>query len=441
MLDARLHAGRLLHTLKSKLPQGDFGRNVLVLFSGTTLAQLIGLLVSPILTRLYTPEIFGVYALFLAITTILVNVSSAKYEMAIILPERDEDGFSLLVLSCIFVLILTLLAVGCVVGLNTQITRWLGNAAIGPWLYAVPVMVFLNGTYTALNYWNNRRQNFKRLATNRVLRSSLTAGTNVGLGLAGISGGLITGAIAGQAITTGLFVWQISKEERQLASLTTWRAIKQQAARYKNFPRFLIASGFVESAAGQFPSILISSLFGIATLGFFSQAMRMIGLPMNLMAESIRDVFKQAASKDYNQYGNCVAVFRKTFKRLLLLAVIPCAVILTFGPFLFGFVFGEQWRVAGEYAQIMTIMFFLRFVSSPLSSTFYIAEKQKWDLIIQTTLFITIIGSLLGVAALHLGSKAAVAMYASVYSVKYLLELYLSYRFSQGPARVANLPA
>ena len=427
-------AGKMFGRLRARLPKGEFGRNVLVMFGGTTLAQIISILSAPILTRLYSPAAFGMYALFLAITTMMINIASAKYEMAIILPEKDEDGIGLLALSCLLALGLSLLLMVVVVGFGGQIAKLLGNPAIAPWLYFVPIMVFLGGTYNALNYWNNRRKQYKRLAANRVLRTASGSAANLGMGLKNVEGGLILGAIAGQAITTFMFSWRVWREDKALLLTTTWRSTRQNAIRYKNFPKFLVPSGLVESAASQLPAILISSFFGIATLGFFSLALRMVGLPMGLIAESIRDVFRQKASEDYAKHGNCTTIFNQTFRRLLILSVLPFGAIIFFGPLLFQFVFGPQWRVAGEFSQIMAVTFFLRFVSSPLSSMFYIAEKQKWDLVIQSTLFVIIVVSLVGLSRLGAGAKMAVAAYSAIYSVKYLLELYLSYRFSQGHA-------
>jgi O-antigen/teichoic acid export membrane protein len=252
----------------------------------------------------------------------------------------------------------------------------------------------------------------------------------MGIGNLGASG-LILGWFTGQLFTTGLFGWQTWKEDHGLFSAVSIRAIKQQAVRHQDFPKFLVPSGLVESASGQFPSILLSSLFGATTLGFFSLAMRVINLPMSLISGSIRDVFWQSASRDFVRIGNCRTVFIETFKKLVLLSIIPSIAIFFLSPILFVLIFGAKWRIAGEYAQIMAVMFLLRFISNPLSSMFYIAEKQKWDLVIQASLFVVVVTCLIGVSHLTENPKAAVIIYTVIYALKYILELYLSYQFSQ----------
>jgi O-antigen/teichoic acid export membrane protein len=336
-------------------------------------------------------------------------------------------------LACLIAFAASAAAMLFVIACKAPIARWFNTEQSSSWLYYVPLMILLSGCYGALNYWNNRRKNFARLSANRVLKSVVSSGANVGLGFAGAgSSGLIHGSVLGQACTTGLFGFQAWREEKSLRAALTFGAMRRQAIRYRDFPKYLVASGLVEAGAGQVPIILFSSLFGAAALGYFSLAMRLVSLPMGLIAESIRDVFRQTASEHFASYGTCRPVFMQTCRRLLLLSVLPFSIILLFGPFLFAFVFGDQWRPSGAHAQIMVPMLFLRFVSSPLSSTFYIAEKQKWDFALQGIFFAAIVAALAVVSFYTRKPAAAVITYTSVYSLKYIIEFFLSYRFSLG---------
>ncbi len=425
--------GALFSALNLRLQKGTFARNVLILSAGTAVAQAITILASPILTRLYSPAAFGVYALFLAVTAIAGSVAAGKYESAIILPEADADGFSLTALACSISLAVSLLLLFIILVMREPVARWLGTERDTSWLYWIPPMTFLSGSYGALNYWYNRRKQFGRLSCNRILRNAVSSGTNVAMGKVGAGPtGLIYGSLLGQACATGFFALQVWREERPPRSALALRAQYRQAIRYRNFPRYLVPSGLVELSAGQVPIILFSSLFGTTALGYFSFAMRLISIPMGLLAESIRDVFRQKASVDFVKHGTCQNIFRKTLRKLVLLSIPPFVIILFFGPFLFTLVFGEHWRNAGVHAQMMAPMFLLRFITSPLSSTFYIAEKQKWDLILQAILFSAIMISLVTVASYTRNPEAAIFAYTAVYCLKYIIEFTLSYRFSLG---------
>lgn len=418
--------------LRTKFSGGGFKARVLTLLTGTAVAQAITFLISPALTRIYSPADFGVYSVYLAIVMVLAEIAGGKFEMAVILPAKDEGGFEVLALACLAVSLSSgiFLVIALVAG------RALGELpdvrALSGWLYVIPLLVFLLGIYNALNYWNNRRAQFRRLAINRVLRASLGAVLNLALGYMGFgASGLILGGLAGQAATTGLFVWQIWREDGWRIRHVSKISVREQLARYRDFPLYLLPSSFIETLSGQLPLVLISSLFGTGTLGLLALATRVVYVPMSLLADSVREVFRQAASHQYARDRQCRPLFLKTFYGLLALAVLPALMLFCLGPGLFAVVFGEKWRAAGEFAQQLSVMFFLRFVSSPLSCMFLIAEKQRWDLIIQVCHFLILVSMLLLAARLGATPRIAVGIYSAVYGLKYLVELYFSYRFAK----------
>lgn len=418
--------------IRSRLVVGEFVRNVLVVMTGTTLAQAISILISPILTRLYLPSEYGVYALFLSLSTMVATIVSGKYEMAIMLPDQDKDAFNVLCLSFLVAVGVTACLFPIVYFFNTQIALLLNEPQIAPWLYAVPVMAFIAGIYNALTYWYNRKKNFKRLSVNRITRVSVSATINISMGLVKFGAiGLIGGWFAGQGLATGQLVWISWKEDRLLRPFISLSAMRRMAQRYKNFPKFQIPTTIVQTASSQFPSILFATFFGSTTLGLFALANTTINLPMSLLADSIRDVFWQSASQDYIASGSCRVLFVKTLKRLFVLSILPCLGLFVLGPFLFAIIFGQKWAMSGEFVRILAPMLFFRFISSPLSSVIYIAEKQKWNLCIQISQFVLVVGSLMYVARVTADPTIAVMVFSGIYSLKYLLELYLSYHFSQ----------
>ena len=64
----------------------NFASDVLTLAGGTTFAQILTILSVPILTRLYGPEDFGVWALYISITSIITVIACMRYEYSIMLP-------------------------------------------------------------------------------------------------------------------------------------------------------------------------------------------------------------------------------------------------------------------------------------------------------------------------------------------------------------------
>ena len=122
-------------------PKTSFAGDVLKLVSGTTIAQLIGILASPILTRLYAPEAFGALALFTSITSILGVIACLRYELAIMLPESDEDAANLLGVSLLSALLIALLTVPVIWWGRDLLLGWLNAPELAPYLM-VPPFVF-----------------------------------------------------------------------------------------------------------------------------------------------------------------------------------------------------------------------------------------------------------------------------------------------------------
>ena len=131
-------------------PKSEFSSNVLTLMTGTTIAQAIPIAISPILTRIYTPEDFGMFALYMSMATIISVIATGRYELAIILPEKDEDAINIMMLSIGITFLVSLITLLIIFIFNAQITLLFGNPNISQWLYFVPLTIVLTGVYQAL---------------------------------------------------------------------------------------------------------------------------------------------------------------------------------------------------------------------------------------------------------------------------------------------------
>jgi O-antigen/teichoic acid export membrane protein len=294
------------------------------------------------------------------------------------------------------------------------------------------VSIFVTGNYQAFYYWMNRRRQFKLLAMSRVSQSTTAAVVNLGMGLPSPGPtGLISGTVLGQAVCTGIlgrYLWRRNRIERYALSAGS---MKEQAKRYVNFPKYSILADSINNAANQIPVVLLTSFFGSSVVGFFNLTQRVLAAPISLVATSIFDVFKQRASSDFAALGNCREIYVKTFKNLVLISILPFVLLFVVSPGLFAFFFGETWRISGEFARIMTVLFFLRFTASPLGYVLYIAGKQNLDLIWQIVLFILTTSSI--ILGYYFGKvEYSIAFFTISYSLMYILYLFMSYKFAKG---------
>ena len=66
------------------------------MITGAFVAQLILILGSLAITRIYKPEDLGLIALFLSLVNIVSVISTGQFEHSIILPKRNKDAYNLI---------------------------------------------------------------------------------------------------------------------------------------------------------------------------------------------------------------------------------------------------------------------------------------------------------------------------------------------------------
>ncbi len=414
--------------MKRFKPKSEFSRNVLTLMTGTTIAQAIPIAISPILTRIYTPEDFGVFALYISISSIISVMATGRYELAIMLPKKDDDAINIVSLSIIVSFIVSLIALIIVFAFNAQITNLLGNSEIANWLYFIPITVLFTGFYQSFNYWSNRKKQYKRLAASRIIQSTTTATANLSMGFGGFgTSGLIMGGVIGQGIATGILAKMVWKEDKSKVSQIGKLKILAMSRRYVKFPKFDILASILNVSAHQITHIFFNALYNSTIAGYFYLTQRILGLPITFIASAISDVFRESATQEYKRFGNAKKIYISTFKKLFILSFPPSIILYFYSVELFVFVFGEQWNVAGEYVKILAPMLFLRFISSPLSFMLYIGAKQSINLIGNASfLFLALLSFYLSSDA-----KETVIFLSISYSIVYIYYLYISSKIAK----------
>jgi O-antigen/teichoic acid export membrane protein len=410
-----------------------FNKNAFVVAVGTLIAQIISISFSPILTRIYNPENFDIFGLYLGISTILGVVITGRYEMAILLPNKKSDalnvvGLSFIITSTFSFLIFLFLFLSDLFDLN-----FFNKSNLNGLIYLVPLSTLSMGFYRTVNFWNNRQKKYKTLSLGRIMQSLLVAIISLGLGLSAFKDkGLIMGAFLGQAFSALFLILLLVLKDKFLLRTITIKEMTSALRRYIKFPKFLIAGHLMNTSSSQLPLILFSTFFAGPIGGFFLLTQRVISLPISILSSSIGDVFRQEASLEYATNKNCLDLYLSTLKKLIYISIIPFILFYFIAPALFVFVFGEEWIKSGEFAQILIPMFFLQFVTSPLGNMFIVAEKQEKDLLWQLFLFTSVVCSLFVGIFIFEDEYIAVSLFSLSYSISYLLNFYMTYNFAKG---------
>jgi len=412
----------MLHKIK---PKSEFGRNVLTLMSGTVVAQAIPIAITPILTRLYTPEEFGLFALFFSILAIFSVVANGRYESAVMLPKKDEEAINIFALGIVINTTLSISLLVIVIIFNDEITHLLGNEEISIWLYFVPVSLFFTGLFNILTSFNNRQKNYRDMADALIIKSLVMSSIQIIIGLlkSGVTG-LISGQIFSQLFANMRLLKNIIKDKALVSSITIAQ-IKHLGKRYKKFPQFSLPSALANVLSGHLSNILISSFFSVTTLGLYSLVQRILGVPSALIGKSISMVYYEEGTKEKSQTGSAIKIFNSTLKKLIVIGIPFFGTLFFIVEDLFVFVFSEEWRVAGHYAQIVIPMFLISFVVSSLSATYDMFEALKIELLWQVML---LIGSVFLVVLSHLLSlefQTLLILLTTYISIMQLVSLYI----------------
>ena len=178
-------------------------------------------------------------------------------------------------------------------------------------------------------------------------------------------------------------------KNKNLLSKISKVKIIEMAQRYKNFPKYSILAILANKLSYQLTNIIISMMYSVATLGFYSHVQRILGLPASLIGTSIGRVFFYEANKEKQSTGKAINTWKKTIKKLLLVGAPIFSILFLAVESLFAFVFGEPWRIAAEYAQIVIPFFFVQFMVSSISSIETIMEKQNLDLLFNIIILVS----------------------------------------------------
>ncbi len=402
-------------------PKNEFAKNVLTLITGTTTAQTIPIIISPLLTRIYSPEDFGVLGLFLAITSVLGSVANGRYELAIMLPRKEEEVINIFFLGILIASFLTLFLLLIIIFFSKEISNLLGNQDIRIWLYFIPLTVFSIGMFNMLTYLSNRKKQYRNMAKAGIAKSFVKAAIQLVIGLVTLkSTGLILGEIFSH-ITANICLLKNVVKTKYILKKIDRRKMLSIAKRYKKFPIFSMPSAMLNTASLQVPVVLLGLFFNPGVVGLYSLSHRVISAPMSLIGNSIGQVFFQEASRvkdDRNKIKNLTTTI---CLKLIKIGFLPFLTLLFFGDYLFLYIFGNKWIIAGEYAQLLSLWIFMVFITSPISTLAIILEKQKEACFFDLSMMLMRIFSIITGACFFNSAYKSVLIYGIVSSILWFI--------------------
>lgn len=290
-------------------------KNVLTLFTGVVLAQVIALAISPLLSRLFTPEDFGVLAFFQSAAAVFIVIVTGRYELAIVLPESDEDAWSIVQLSCILAVGLTFIIFLVLSFAGENLLRSIKHSDFLPWLLWLPLFVASSAIFNICIYWNNRKDLYKNISKSKVIQVIGVSVVSLICGFLNFGPlGLILGVVFGQ-----LFAFlSLMNFDGKINIKFNIHEIKKMADIYKKFPLINLPHAFMDALQSIVLLALIGLAFGAEVVGLYAFSMRIVRTPLVMLGSSIGSVFQSLAAKKYNEAGSFLELLKKRLRNLYL---------------------------------------------------------------------------------------------------------------------------
>lgn len=354
----------------------SFNKNFALLFTGNSIGQLIPFILAPFIARIYSPQNFATQENFLAIVSMISIVGAGRYDLALLLPAKNEDAKQLLSVSAIILSVVFFIALFIPffsIGINNF---YKNNLLENTLIYIAPAILFLT-LNSILSQWLLRNNKIKILSFSRIFQNVIQNSSYLLLGYLGWKeSGLVYGWLIGIIIPT-IYIFIVSRNTIFPLNFNKKSALIQ-AKEHIDFPLINSLHAFTDIFATQFIIYwLITKNYGALYLGLFALMNRFLRAPINIISSALSQLYYKEASANKANKEEVLHLFKKVLKIIAIVSTILLGVVLIWGPDLFAMYLGEKWREAGVYAQIMVPAIFMNFLASVVSTSTLIFNKQK----------------------------------------------------------------
>jgi O-antigen/teichoic acid export membrane protein len=358
---------------------GAVARNLALVGGATAIGQGALVLAAPVLARLYDPQAFGLLSVYAAILSVLLAVSSLRFDFAVPIANDPTEAIHLLCLSLVIAIAMTLVVAVVTIVWGSPLSTLLGAAPLAPFLWILPVGLLVASTAQVVTSWATYHRLFPRIGRLRATQGVGQAVCQAGLGIMQVGPiGLIIGDTAGRVVGIEQLVRPLAGalQSTPLSKSAMWQYARGRWA----FARVMTAASLLNVLSLQVPFLMIPALFDLQLSGQYFLAYKILVLPTSLVAAAVSQVFFGEASARRQDPARLHALARNTAVSLFVFSIPTYLTVLFAGPVLIQVAFGSQWATAGMYAQIMAPGLILWGVANPISTLLLVGRRERESL-------------------------------------------------------------
>jgi len=402
-------------------------KGAIILGSGTAVAQMVGIITMPIITRLYTPSDLGVLAVYSSTLAIVGIGATLRYEFAYSLPKKDEDATNLFGLCLILLSVTTTFFALILLFGGDLLINYFNLSTVEQYFWFLLAGFFGMGLYTILNYWAIRQRDYKRITQTKINQGAGGSVCKILLGILSFGPmGLIIGHIVSQIAGIGTLAHAMWKKERENLKTASLSGMIHVSIKYKSFPIFDFPASIINTISLQLPPLMLLALYDSQTVGFYALAQMLIVLPGSVISTSMGQAYLGETSKMVRDKSQELRPFYvQTLKHLTMIAIPLIGILALCAPFVIPIIFGEVWREAGWYCWPLAINVIAGFVVSP-TSFLHIYGYNHWRLMLNITRTIGVFIGFYMCQLLGFSIFTTLIVYSTIISAMYIIMIKLN---------------
>ncbi len=424
----------MLRKVKARLfPEHSSGvfRGMSVLLLGTLLGRGVGVLSTPIITRLYSPADFGVMAVFATLILIVSTAITLRYEDALPLPRQASTAFNLLAFLAILLIISGVLISIVLWVFAEGLLQLLSAETLAAWWMLIPLGIMLRAAYQILSLWATRERAYQIISKTNVSQSVSGAIAKIILGLMGFKPyGLLLGHILNEAGGLILLARSFWASFRLYWKFLRWQRMWAVAWHYRDYPLYRVPARTLMLFSAQAPLILSAMIYDSEVTGQLALAFSMLALPVSLSSRTTAKAFyAEASSLGARNSEEIREMLASILKRMAAIGIIPTLFIYFLSPQLFPTIFGDEWGQAGVFASNLAVSLALQFLYAPASYVYYIFKGHASLLLLNVQRAVLVVCVYLIANELSVSAENSVLLYGMTISIHYAISIVHAYRF------------
>ena len=356
----------------------SLARHFATLLSGRLISQMILIVSTPILTRLFAPEDFGVITLVGSLTQIPAILLMGRLDQALPQSRTDKEAGHLFTLSLGIAICIVFLCLCIAIFTGPWLSHRYQQPLLTPLLLTAIILLCPQALSQLGKQWAAYRERHAITASADVVFTVARRGTPIPLYFmcGGTPWALLTGQALGVCASACLFMSKLWGDIRHHLS-TDLQGLRTTLRTYLSFSLYLSGASLFDLLAWSLLSVIIGDLFGVAAIGWFGQAHALLLLPTSLLNQAASNVFYPRLAKARSNPAELRALLKRMMNLSLDLCLYPFMALLPLAPSLWELLLGDAFKTSGDIAQVLIPMVILNVIVSPVTVIVNVLHLQR----------------------------------------------------------------